>query len=352
MKVSIIAEIWVNFYDIAWKKGCDPLSAAKLMIEEAKRWGADVAKFQSYKAHTIASRHSPAYRDTTCEPTKSQHKLFQKFDKFGSKEYQILADHAKKVGIDFMSTPFDIEAVDFLDPLVDSFKVASADITNYPLLKKISQKGKPILLSTWASTQEEIWDAIHYIHTQSTEINITLLHCVLNYPTPYWNANLQRILSLKKNFPGFELGYSDHTLPDKWMSICTAAFVLWATVIEKHFTLDKSLQGNDHYHSMDVNDLIILKENVSHLVEGNRLITEDYLPEEEISRLHARRSIVLVRDLKKGDTINAEDLIMKRPGHWISPSKLEQVLHKVVKHDLTEDSILRYSDIINDENAS
>ena len=199
----IIAEIGVNHEG--------SLEKAKELIDLAKKSGAHAAKFQSYKASTIASRHSPAYWDLKEEPTKSQFELFQKYDVFNSREYQILADYCRKVRIDFLSTPFDLDFVDSLDSLMSVFKVASADITNVPLLRSVAQRTKPVILSTGASTIDEINTAVLILNEAGCK-NIALMHCVLAYPTPYSMANLNMIGGLEKTFPDCLVGYSDHTL--------------------------------------------------------------------------------------------------------------------------------------------
>ena len=159
-----------------------------------------------------------------------------------------------KTEIDFLSTPFDDNAIEFLDPLVKFFKVASADLTNTPFLRKIGKKGKPVFLSTGASTLVEIDNAVDTLE-RSGCADIILLHCVLNYPTEHANAHLRMISGLKRLYPNHIIGYSDHTLPDNAMTSLLTAYILGAVVIEKHFTHDKTLQGNDHYHAMDKSDL-------------------------------------------------------------------------------------------------
>ena len=245
-ELYVIAEIGVNH-------GGD-IKLAKELIDLAKKGGAHAAKFQSYKAHKIAAKDSPAYWDTSKEPTESQFELFKKFDSFGPKDYEELAAYCKEVGIDFLSTPFDLEAVDFLNPLQRLIKVASADITNFPLLRKVAASKKPIILSTGCSTIQEIRSAVSEL-TNHGATEIVLLHCILNYPTSDENANLGMITSLQQEFPNCHIGYSDHTIPSDEMTVLCASYILGARVIEKHFTHDKSLQGNDHYHSMDWEDL-------------------------------------------------------------------------------------------------
>ena len=205
----VIAEIGVNHEG--------SLATAKQLIELAHEGGAHAAKFQSYKANTLASKHSPAYWDTTKEATLSQHELFQKYDNFGAAEYIELADHAKKVGIDFVSTPFDDEAVDYLAPLVSFYKIASADITNTPLLRRVARTGKPIVLSTGASTLDEVDGAIETLGAAGAT-DIALLHCILNYPCENVNAHVRMIGGLQDRYPNHIIGYSDHTVPGSDLS--------------------------------------------------------------------------------------------------------------------------------------
>jgi len=227
-KPFIVAESGVNYYDIAKKENIEPIEAAMLMIKEAANAGADAIKFQTYKAEKIASKYSPAYWDTTKESTKSQYELFKKYDKFGEDEYQELARYAKEKNIIFMSTPFDKEAVDFLDEMMPIFKISSSDITNIPFIKYIAKKQKPIFLSAGASTIEEIMDAVSTIENEGNN-QIVVMHCILNYPTKYENANLGMMKHLKKIFPNYLVGYSDHTLPDSNMRVLTTAVLLKKT---------------------------------------------------------------------------------------------------------------------------
>ena len=335
----IVAEAGVNYYDIAEKLGITPLEAAKLMIEEAAKAGADAIKFQTYKAEKLASKYSPAYWDTAKEKTKSQYELFKKFDKFGEREYIELAEYAKSQNIIFLSTPFDNESVDFLNDLVPAFKIASSDITNIPFIRYIAKKGKPIFLSTGASTIEEIKEAVETIDSEGNK-EIVIMHCILNYPTLYKDANLGMILHLKKEFPQYLIGYSDHTLPDKCMVTLTTAVILGASVIEKHFTLDKTLEGNDHYHSMDPNDLRIFVENVKLITKIIGKTTKEPLPSEEKARKFARRSIVANKFIPKGTIITEDMLAIKRPGIGIPPKFFDKLIGRVAKKDINEDEII------------
>lgn len=332
----IIAEIGVNHE-------CS-MSKAKQLILKAKKGGANAAKFQTYKAELITSKNSPSYWDTKKEKTKSQFKLFKKYDLFNKKNYRELFEYCKSLNIDFASTPFDHDAVDFLDPMVSYFKISSSDITNYPLIKKIASKKKPVLLSTGASTISEIKNAVNILKRNKCK-NIVIMHCVLNYPTLDINANLGMIKDLQNHFPNNIIGYSDHTLPCNEMKNIVLAFSLGAIVIEKHFTLNKRLKGNDHYHSMDIKDLKNLRKR---LVEAKKIFgktKKNYLKSEVNSRKFARRSIVCLKDIKKNHILKKQDLICKRPGTGISPINLTKIIGKKIKKNLSEDHILKWSDL-------
>lgn len=343
-RLFIIAEVGVNYYDIASKLNICPLDAAKLMIKEAAKVGADAVKFQSYKAGALASKFSPAYWDTSKEKTKSQYELFKKFDKFGKEEYTALAEYAKQQGIIFMSTPFDKDSADYLDDLMPVYKIASSDITNIPFIEHIAKKQKPIFLSTGASNLNEIEDAISTIERNGNN-SIVLLHCVLNYPTKYEDANLIRLYLLKERFPKYILGYSDHTVPDEDMAVLTTAFLLGARVIEKHFTLDKSLPGNDHYHAMDPDDLKKFIRKYGFLVKilGSR--KKEFSETEDPARKFARRSLVAGANIPRGAAITEKMLDIKRPGTGLSPKLIKEVIGKKAKRDIKEDEILASSDI-------
>ena len=206
----LIAEIGVNHEN--------NMQIAKKMIDEAKKAGADAVKFQTYKAEKLAVKDSPAYWDRTKEKTDSQYQLFKKYDKFGEKEFILLADYCKERDIIFLSTPFDFSAAEFLDKLVPFFKVASSDITNIPFIRYIACKKKPIILSTGAATVAEIDEAVNTIKEKGNK-KIALLHCILDYPTQFQNANLNMIKHLKNVYPDLVIGYSDHTTPDRNMRI-------------------------------------------------------------------------------------------------------------------------------------
>ncbi|MEZ5335183.1 MAG: N-acetylneuraminate synthase family protein [Methanolobus sp.] len=337
----VIAEIGVNYYDIATKENIDLLEAAKLMIKEAAQAGADCVKFQSYKAEKLASRNSPAYWDLKEETTTSQYELFTKFDKFGPEEYKELAQYSRKKNVIFLSTPFDFGAADFLDEIMPAYKISSSDLTNLPFIEYIAKKNKPVLLSVGAATLGEIETAINTVLNAGNS-QISILHCILDYPTDYENANLNMIKHLANTFPDFLLGYSDHTRPDDSMLTLITAYLNGAVIIEKHFTLDKNLKGNDHYHAMDPADLKKFRNNIDLLDKISGEYYKHPLECEQAARKQARRSIVALEDMKKGDILSRDKLTFKRPGTGISPSDLDKILGMKVTRDIKEDEIINW----------
>lgn len=329
VKPFIIAEVGVNHEG--------SMVLAKRLIDEAKKGGAHAVKFQTYKAETLASKHSPAYWDLTKEPTESQFELFKKHDSFWKDEMQELKDYCDEVEIEFMSTPFDKESAEFLNNMMNVFKISSSDITNKPFIEFICSFGKPILLSTGASDLSEVKEAVEWI--KPFNVPLALLHCVLNYPTPDKNASLGMIPTLIKEFPDNIIGYSDHTLP-KDMKVCEMATLLGSVIIEKHFTHDKTLPGNDHYHAMDKDDLIFFNENLDKSFDIIGGFKVEALEDEKKSRLNARRSLVAAKYIPKGKVIEKEDLTFKRPAHGISPKYIDSVVGKKAKTEIKEDDII------------
>ena len=297
----LIADIDVNFYDIAEKEGMSDMAAAKFMIDEAKECGIDAVKFQSFKTETLISKNYP--NDLKLSETPASYK---KFDKFGVGEYRELAEYCQQVGI-----------------------------------KHIASKNKPIILSTGAATLNEIKQAVNAIEEVST-VDIAIMHSVSSYPTEYEDANLLMIKDLVKNFPGYEIGYSDNTKPDKDMVVLTTAYNYGARILEKPFTIDKNLSGNAHCYSMDPDDVIKLKWNLLFLSKINGMRNKQPVICESSSRRYARRSIVAIRDIKKGEVIASEDLTFKRPGTGISPSRIGEIIGKTVKEDILEDTLLDF----------
>lgn len=340
-KPYLIAEIGVNFYDTARVMGITPLEAAKLYIDKVAEAGIDCAKFQSYKAGTIVSKNSPAYWDTTKEPTKTQYELFKKHDGFGEAEYRELSNYTHSKGIDFTSTPFDYASADYLESMVDFYKISSSDLSNLPFIRYIGAKGKPVILSVGAAYISEVDEALRALKEAGCQ-DITILHCVLSYPTNPQDANLRIIETLKRVFPDVKVGFSDHVAPDDTMMTLAVAYMLGSDVIEKHFTLDKTLTGNDHYHAGDPEDFKKAINNFKWIDTVLGSPEKTVLDCELVPRREARRSLVLTRDMKAGETIKKEDLMPKRPGTGISPVYTDIVVGRQVKMDLAEDTILTW----------
>lgn len=339
-KFTLIAEIGVNYYDIAVQRGISNMEAAKLMCREAADAGIHAVKFQTYKAETLAAAESPSYWDTREEPTTSQRELFKKFDSFEEIEYRELADYCSEIGIDFCSTAFDFESADYLEPMMDVYKVSSSDLTNHPFIEYQAKKGKPMIVSVGAAELDEMRAAVEVIRRVNNQ-PLVLCHCVLEYPTPYAHANLRRIASLHKEFPDLIIGYSDHCKPNVCADVIKSAYTLGAHVVEKHFTLDKSLPGNDHYHAMDPDDARRIIEGVSfvEMLLGSPEL--GFSETEAVARLNARRSIVSAVDIPAGARITREMLTFKRPGTGMSPQDINKVIGCVAGVGIPEDTTIK-----------
>lgn len=340
-KPYVIAEMGVNFYDTAKALHITPLEAAKMYINAAAEAGCDCAKFQSYKADTIVSKNSPAYWDTTKEPTKTQHELFMKHDGFNEEDYRVLCEYTHAKGMDFTSTPFDYVSADYLEDMVDFYKISSSDLSNLPFIRHIGAKGKPVYMSVGAAYLSEVDEAIRALKNSGCK-DIVIFHCVLSYPTAPQDANLKVIETIKRIFPDVRVGFSDHVAPDETMMTLATAYLLGAEVIEKHFTLDKTLPGNDHYHAGDPEDF---KKAIANFQWINTVLgsaEKTVLDCEMIPRREARRSLVLTRDMKAGDIICSEDIMPKRPGTGISPQYADIVVGRKVVKDFPEDTILTW----------
>jgi sialic acid synthase SpsE len=315
------------------------MDLAKRLIDEAAEAGAHAIKFQTYKAETIASKDSPYYWDITKEPTRSQFELFKKYDKFWKKEYEELARYCESAGIEFMSTPFDVESANFLNDLMSVFKISSSDLTNLPFIEHQCKFAKPIILSTGAAFKWEVMQAVETIEKYGN--TLCLMHCVLNYPTMDENANLGMIKDMIRLFPDVVPGYSDHTLP-KDMHTCEVATLLGAAVIEKHFSHDKTLPGNDHYHAMDKEDLKHFWKRMDRTFELMGTFEMKALESEAPARANARRSLVAAKNIAAGSVIEFSDLTWKRPASGISPKDIHQVIGKKAIHDISEDDVMKW----------
>ncbi|MFM8968664.1 MAG: N-acetylneuraminate synthase family protein, partial [Actinomycetota bacterium] len=224
------------------------------------------------------------------------------------------------------------------------FKVASADVSNTPLLRRVAHPRNPSVLSVGASTLAELDGALHTLHTAGAT-DIALSHCILNYPTADENANLWMLNDLADRYPKCVLGYSDHTVPKDGLPSLVGAWLLGAVILEKHFTHDTSLQGNDHYHAMTSEHLRDFRSEVARIRPLLGVRTKAPLASEEIARLNARRSIVVARDLSAGHRIVEADITYKRPGTGISPLSWDDVIGRTTRRALVADDVLQWSDL-------
>ena len=325
-----IAEIGVNHEA--------KIKLAKKLIRDAKDGGANAIKLQCYKAEKIASKYAKAYWDKKENIENNQLKLFKKFDKFNEKDYFEIYKYCKKIKIDFIVTPFDLEIVNFFSNKVKYFKISSSDLTNHLLIEKIAKTKVPIILSTGASTIPEISSALKLIRKYHNKI--TLLHCILNYPTEKINSNLNMIDDLKQKFD-LPVGLSDHTRPKDSMEILSIAHVKKISMIEKHFTNDKKKPGNDHFHSFDKTDLKNYYKKINNLNKVLGSGKKTFLESEIISRKNARRSLFFNKNINKGNKVKKEDLIALRPAIGISPSKYKSIINKKLKINVKEGQIIK-----------
>jgi N-acetylneuraminate synthase/N,N'-diacetyllegionaminate synthase len=337
-KVIIIAEAGVNHNG--------NLDNAKKLILAAANAGADYVKFQTFKADKLASKDAQKaeYQKVNLkEIGDTQYEMLKKLEMPEDWHYQLI-NYANECGIKFLSTGFDEESIDFLDSLnIDLFKVPSGEITNKPYLEHIAKKGKPIILSTGMSTLEEVRDAISVLKDNGIpNNNLTVLHCNTEYPTPMEDVNLLAMNTIQ-NVLGLQVGYSDHTLG---IEVPIAAVALGAVLIEKHLTLDRTMDGPDHLASLTPEELklmVVSIRNIEFAISGSG-IKEPSLSEQKNS-LIARKSIHTNKLIKKGQTIKKEDLIMMRPGDGISPMLIESVIGSLTNKNLPQGYKISLTDL-------
>jgi N-acetylneuraminate synthase len=331
----LIAEIGVNHEG--------SLENAKNLIKLSKSAGVQSVKLQAYKANTLTTEFAKAYWDTDKEITLNQIDLFKKYDIFEIADYKELSEYAHSLNLQFGLSIFDPAWVSELSHFVDYFKIASADLTCVPLLEVIGSYDKPIILSTGASTLEEIAHAVSILNSNGNN-NISLLHCILSYPTAIYDSNLRFLEKIKNRFPHYRIGLSDH-VADNETDRFLLARALGVCIIEKHFTNNKNLQGNDHYHSGDTDHFLRITSSIrkADLILG---LGDELLGTELAARENARRSIVYSSDLDKGRKIKREDLSFKRPGMGISPTEYRTLLGKELKIDVKYDNFVSIEDFL------
>ena len=328
----VIAEAGVNH-------NCDVQLGYKL-IETAGAAGADAIKFQSYTASKISTRVAPRYWVEAKDPNGTQWDTFDKLDKLSDRDFKSLLGHARQVGITAFSTPFDDEAVDFLASLdVPAFKIASADLTCHGLIERAARLRKPMLLSTGTSTLSEVAEALDVCRRAGND-EVALLHCTLKYPCPPEAINLRMMEHLMRAFPGMPVGLSDHSLGT---SVPQAAVALGACVIEKHYTVDKTLPGSpDHHLSVDPAEMRAMVDGIRTVEKALGKAEKGLEPMERDAFLYARRSVTSVVTIPRGSAITREMLTYKRPGTGISAKYLDMLVGRVARQDIPEDTTLTW----------
>ncbi|EHD3050354.1 N-acetylneuraminate synthase [Campylobacter upsaliensis] len=328
-KVLIIAEAGVNHNG--------DINLAKKLIEQATKAGADVVKFQTFKANSCVSvsAKKAKYQLETTAKEESQLEMIQKLELSYESHFELMK-HCKKHGIAFLSTPFDLESVEFLRGLdLPYFKIPSGEITNLPYLKAVAKCKKRVLLSTGMANLGEIEAALTILRKNGTR-NITLLHCNTEYPTPFEDVNLNALKTLKEAFK-LEVGYSDHT---EGIVASLGAVALGAVVIEKHFTLDKTMEGPDHRASLEFEELKALCKGIRELEKALGSGIKKASKSEAKNKIIARKSLVAKREIQKGEKFSIENLTTKRPGSGISAMRYEEYLGKRALKTYKKDELI------------
>lgn len=328
MKTLIIAEAGVNHNG--------SFETAKQLVDVAKESGVDIVKFQTAKLDSLVSKFAEMaeYQKNNIGKTESQKKMLGKLLlKF--EDFIKLAQYCKEKDIQFLSTPFDLESIDFLNSLVPFWKIPSGEITNYPYLVKIARTHKPIFMSTGMCELSEIDDAMNLLQ-QNKSGKITLLHCNTQYPTPYEDVNLKAMKTLRERYD-VEVGYSDHT---KGIEVPIAAVAMGASVIEKHFTLDRTMEGPDHKASLEPSELKAMVDSVRNIEKAIGSGSKKPTVSEIGNRAIARKSIVAKKNIKQGEILTEENLTVKRPGSGISPMRWNEVIGTAAIRDFGEDELI------------
>jgi N,N'-diacetyllegionaminate synthase len=317
-RTFIIAEAGVNHNG--------SINTAFKMVDAASEAGADAVKFQTFRAEKVISADAPKarYQEETTGNGESQLEMVRKFE-LDELAHKHLFDYCRQRGIQFLSTPFDLESIDLLVRLgLTVFKIASGEITNLPYLRKLGALKKRLIISTGMADLKEVGDALLILMNEGTPLaDITVLHCNTEYPTPFEDVNLKAMITIGIAYPGIEIGYSDHTLG---IEVPIAAVAFGAKVIEKHFTLDRKMEGPDHKASLQPHEL---KSMISCIRNVERALgngVKKPSPSELKNKSIARKSIVAARVIDKGEIFTQENLTTKRPGTGISPMNWDRIL--------------------------
>lgn len=328
-KVFVIAEAGVNHNG--------SIEVAKELVDAAARAGADAVKFQTFKAENLVCKNAEKanYQMETTDTSESQFEMLKKLE-LTLDMHQQLITYCKQKNIMFLSTPFDIDSLYFLVDLgVEIIKIPSGEITNYPLLREVGKTGKEVIISSGMSTLDEVREALDILKEFGSK-RITVLHCNTEYPTPYEDVNLNAMVTMREKL-NINVGYSDHT---SGIEIPIAATALGASVIEKHFTLDKSMEGPDHKASLEPMELekMIASIRIVEKAMGNGVKEPSDSESKNINIV--RKSIVAKHNIPSGNVFTEENLTTKRPGTGISPMRWNEVIGKVASRDIMEDELI------------
>jgi len=336
-KIFIIAEAGVNHngdQDMAFR-----------LVDAAAEAGADAVKFQTFKAELLVTGDAgkAEYQKSSTAGDDSQINMLRGLELDGDMHHR-LAEYCKEKDILFLSTAFDLPSVDLLDSMgLDIFKIPSGEITNLLFLRKIGGLGKQVIMSTGMSMPDEIADALDVLVKAGTPLErITVLHCNTEYPTPFEDVNLRAMNSIGQQFPGIRIGYSDHTLG---IEVPIAAAALGASIIEKHFTLDKTLPGPDHKASLDPAELKAMVLAVRNIESALGSDVKQTSPSEMKNKAVARKSIVAAGPIRKGEIFTEDNLTAKRPGTGISPMRWDDMLGRVAGRDYLADELIDLSEL-------
>ncbi|MFK8046287.1 MAG: N-acetylneuraminate synthase [Crocinitomicaceae bacterium] len=330
-KTIVIAEAGVNHNG--------DINIAKRLIDVAAIAGVDYVKFQTFKAEKLVSKSAKKakYQQENTKSRDSQFEMLKKLE-LSDEAHMELISYCEKAGVNFLSTAFDLDSIDFLKNKIDFYKIPSGEITNLPYLEKVAQLDLPIVMSTGMADMQEVEQALQTLEKNGvSKANITILHCNTEYPTPMEDVNLNAMLSMREQL-NVKIGYSDHTLG---IEIPIAAVALGASVIEKHFTLDQNMDGPDHKASLQPQQLYDMVRGIRHIEKamGNGIKVPS---KSEIKNIPiARKSIVAAADIAKGTVFTTKNIAIKRPGNGLSPMKWYEVIGKTASQNYKPDELIR-----------
>jgi N,N'-diacetyllegionaminate synthase len=327
----IIAEAGVNHNG--------DMKIAKRLIDVAADSGADIVKFQTFSAERLATQDTPKadYQNQTTDQAESQFEMLKRLE-LSTEMHEVLIAHCQKRNIGFFSAGFDIQSINYLVSLgAERFKIPSGEITNLPYLRHVGGFGKPVILSTGMATLGEIEASLEVLETAGIpRMQITVLHCSTEYPTPMQDVNLRAMCSIRDAL-GVAVGYSDHTAG---IEVPIAAVALGATVIEKHFTLDRDLPGPDHKASLEPNEFAAMVRAIRNIEHALGDSIKRPSPSEAKNKPIARKSLVAAKQLRAGERFTPENVTAKRPGTGISPMRWDEVMGRVAARDFEVDELI------------